>query len=280
MANESGRWYRDDGGKATLVEATLSEAKKNGYYPSVTSLLNTLAESYGLRTWREKQMVVAGATAPRLDGETDDQFSDRVRAEAYHEGDDAAERGKAVHLAIHKYLSNEDNSPADLPADLRGWMDINLYRGTCETELSVLSRRFGFAGTADYSGRYGKSGIAVVDFKTQRVRARGNRKSPEWYDRWLLQLVAYGSAIEDRARMIGAADRGLGVPDSFVSVVINTNPDHPDYEGDDSPGYWVRKWSPDMVVYGRRVIEALCDTFYAVNDRPKAPFQRPGGLGG
>ena len=59
-------------------------------------------------------------------------------------------------------------------------------------------------------------------------------------------------------------------------MVINTNKEHPDYQSEQCPGYWVREWKPEIIQYGFGVITMLASMFYVINDKPNAPFPRPG----
>lgn len=276
MKAEKGRWYREDG---TLVyEADLRQAKRDLLYPSVTHLMRQVAEPYPLREWRERQMVMAAATAPRRQDEDDDEYFGRVKAEAYHEGADAAAFGTDLHSRIAAYVARHDG---DLPAELAEWIRGHLSPST-RAEMSVVNHDLGYAGTTDYAGMIdGKFGL--VDFKTQRVPhrtyevRRGNRvsqrtdASPTWYPWWCWQLAAYGIACR-----VPHGDAAFLRPVAFWSVVINTNRDHPRWHGEDRPGVWARCWKGSEMKHAVGAVRVLADLFYTLNDRPGAPFPRPG----
>ena len=246
MATERGHWYTADG---KLVEdADLRMAKKQLLYPSVTTLTKQLAESPGLRNWRERQMVISGATNPWRPEETDAEFSARVIEEAYHEGAEAAERGKGIHSAIQRRLQDRAPDPDNkwkVPDDLAEWMDTHLARAPdCDSELSLTSTKLGFAGTTDYWGPYlGDAAVAdslimdkftpsvVVDFKTQGVKHYTTKykrtlrsgiekeytrvvKSPSWYDSWPIQLAGYGAILMDK---VVDPIKHVIAPEKFVS---------------------------------------------------------------
>ena len=105
---ESGRYYTKDGELVTHTKdgkkVGLAEARKRLLYPSVTTILKTLAEPLGLKLWRERNLVLAGATTPRHPDEDDGVFTKRVVQEAYEEGEMAAQFGTEMHAAIRDML--------------------------------------------------------------------------------------------------------------------------------------------------------------------------------
>lgn len=78
---------------------TLSDARKIGLVPSVTTVLGVL-DKPALNTWRVKQGILAALTLAREDGESDDAYLARVLADSGEQAKKAAEEGTRIHDAI------------------------------------------------------------------------------------------------------------------------------------------------------------------------------------
>src|SRR6266576_1528215 len=99
IASESQHWYTRDGSPCYEVQAkngnlrpaTLADARKLDLVPSV-SLILKCAAAPGLEQWKLRQMLHAALTLPRHDGETLDEFSERVISDSQEQGKKAAQR--------------------------------------------------------------------------------------------------------------------------------------------------------------------------------------------
>lgn len=212
-------WYARDGTPCFTVpkkngdgfkDVTLREARQMGLLPSVTSILRVLAKPE-LEAWKLEQAILAALTLPRIEGEDLQQFAQRVVKDSRAQSDEAAQFGRKLHKHLESWLLG-----ASLPADpdmepflhsVQEWFGAEVeqvYR--CET---VVTHSLGFAGTLDLHCRLRGIGNAVVDFKTQAVRAR-----PAFYDEWLMQLAAYAACVLEMD--------GLAATPAAVSVVINS----------------------------------------------------------
>ena len=89
------------GANGKMRDSTLRDARKHGWYPSVTGILDTIAKP-GLVNWMINQAVLAALTLPRIDDESDDALIARIRKDGKEEGLRAAERGTEIHDAIEK----------------------------------------------------------------------------------------------------------------------------------------------------------------------------------
>ena len=104
---DSSHWYTTDGKPAYEqrtanggVRATdLRDARKYSLVPSVTTVLSVLAKP-ALTTWLVDQGIMAALTLPRIDGETERAFLDRVRADSKAQAVAAAEEGTRIHDAL------------------------------------------------------------------------------------------------------------------------------------------------------------------------------------
>lgn len=288
MASEQGRFY-DRNGKAENVG--IADARKRLLYPSVTFITKSY-RNWGLEKYRDRQMLMAGATTPYLDGENDKDFAKRVLEAADEHREEAANRGTAMHGEIARLIETGVAEPSIdnvvLPTQVAAWIIDNLSVGgdprPRTSELALIDTFQGYAGTTDYWGMYrnkkGEDVWAIIDFKTQGVKVYEyiekrtlksgevreylrTRKSVEWYDSWGWQLAGY-----DSAAMVSPEANRLGAPRAWVSVAINTNPDHPDYVDENYPGLWIKEWKPEVIRYGHEVLAALTKGWYLTNRFP------------
>ncbi len=84
----------------------VKEALALGYVPGVTSILGQMRK-YGLEIYGKKQAAMSALTMPRLNGETDEDFIERILTESKEHSQLASERGTSLHGAIEKYIRGE-----------------------------------------------------------------------------------------------------------------------------------------------------------------------------
>src|SRR5688500_5455719 len=107
---ESTHWYDRQGKPCyTVIGAngkerptTLRDARKNGWLPSVSGIIGCCAKP-GLERWKLDQMMHSALTLPRLDGELEAAWIDRVWTDSKETARKAAERGTAIHAAIQGF---------------------------------------------------------------------------------------------------------------------------------------------------------------------------------
>lgn len=107
---DSGHWYDAKTGAPayTIVSksgterpTTLRDARKLGLVPGVTTLIK-LAANPSLLNYIKKQVLLAALTLPKIDGEAEDDWVDRVMADADEHRIKAAERGTLIHAWIQQ----------------------------------------------------------------------------------------------------------------------------------------------------------------------------------
>lgn len=106
----SEHWYSREGAPCYEVlsksglprPTTLSDARKLGLVPSVTTVLSVLAKP-ALETWKVKQGILAALTLPRLPDEGDDAYLARVLSDSGEQAKAAAEEGSRIHDACECY---------------------------------------------------------------------------------------------------------------------------------------------------------------------------------
>lgn len=218
----SSHWYLADGTPYHTVAradgkgdrpATLRDARKVGALPSVTNRLSVLAKP-GLDAWRIEQGILAALTLPKEADETLDQFARRVVEDSVLQVNNAADLGSAIHNAAEEYLLIKkvptDPKIIELFAPCKQWIDKNVEAAAL-VEKVVIHSECGYGGRVDLVARIKEIGVAVIDFKTQNMKAK-----PTYYETWPLQLEAYRQAI------LTLNDPFLK-PTHLMSVVINSN---------------------------------------------------------
>jgi hypothetical protein len=187
-------WYDRHGNpKYTVIgkngkerDTTLADARRLQLVPSVTTILDVLNKP-ALSDWKVKQGIMAALTLPRLDGEDDERFINRVVTDSRQQAIQAAEEGNRIHAAIEAHYSGQ-----------LGWEDYALH---VDAVIGLLYKTFpdiddwvaekSFASTWGYGGRldlHSPSTGIVVDFKTKDMAPGDNKKLA--YDQHY-QLAAY-----------------------------------------------------------------------------------------
>lgn len=111
---ESQHWYSREGvpcyeqvtGKGGLRPTDLRDARKLGLVPSVTTVLSVLAKP-ALTNWMVDQAILAALTLPRVDGETEDAYIERIRADSKAQAKAAADEGTRIHDAIECHFKRK-----------------------------------------------------------------------------------------------------------------------------------------------------------------------------
>jgi len=163
-------------------------------YVSVTTVLNIL-DRPGLTYWKMKCVYEAMADDPTLS-------QAEALAAPYRVSGKAKRRGSAVHTIIEFGLESDLRK---IPQDLRGY--VRAYRAwqqmfaptIIEQERTVVSKKYGFAGTLDMIAQWGSESsptLGLIDMKT------GKAIYPEVW----LQL----SALRQGLREEGLEVNGMG----------------------------------------------------------------------
>jgi hypothetical protein len=197
IAKESQHWYDQDGNPVYEVSrakgdgtrpATLADARKLGLFPGYSSIEKMKAKP-GLEAWKLKQLLLASLTLPRLDGESEDAYAERVITDSREEGLAARERGTALHTAIELSLLGQ-------PYDLAWDEHIAAVRGTL-AQYGIDwkgSAEKTFAHPSGYGGKVDMSWDApgLLDFKTKTSIEPKVRLA---YDEHPMQLAAYAVGL-------------------------------------------------------------------------------------
>lgn len=196
---ESTHWYAPDGSPAYEVKSlkggmrptTLRDARKLGLVPSVTSIIKCAAAP-GLEHWKRQQVLMAALTLPRMDGEPETDWLERVMRDSGEQARKAAERGTAIHAAIQGHYEGTPPAEEFLPhvkgtAEAVGiWADAHPFNASWDAERSFCHPS-GFGGKTDLScdGR-------VIDFKSKEF---SEDTKLDTYDEHHMQLASYREGL-------------------------------------------------------------------------------------
>jgi hypothetical protein len=193
---------------------TLADARKRDLLPSVSNVLNVAAKP-GLQKWKLQQMLHAALTLPRIDGETDDAFAERVIADSEEQSKKAAEKGTQLHAAIEAYIQGP-NIP-------REWQDhVYAVRDTLEQHGILIAgegkSEHSFASPLGYGGKidFHTDEPLICDFKTKEKI--DDKKQLAWPEH-IQQLAAYGFGMADLKDKFRAMNVFIGVSDKQIRVV-------------------------------------------------------------
>ena len=186
-ATESTHWYAADGSPAYKIigkngkerNTNVKDARERGFVPSVTTVLNIIAKP-GLTNWLQQQVLLAALTLPRIEGETEENWLERVMTDSKSTGRDAADRGTQMHGVLERFYRGEfDDYPfyveqVDAAVRIHFGHDQNW-----EAERSFAFN--GFGGKVDLIAEN-----IVIDFKS---KDKLDKVVP--YHEQLMQLAAY-----------------------------------------------------------------------------------------
>ena len=188
---ESGHWYDKEGEpRYTIVgvngkerNTTLRDAKKEGYVPSVTSILNIIAKP-SLENWKITQALEASLKVDQNDLE----YINKCKYAGREVGMKAAKQGTKIHALIEKgFLGKSKNKTYKV---IKNFLDNKFPNEEWIAEDSFCSD-LGYGGKIDL---YSKSGI-FVDFKT-KDNLEGKDPDRLVYDEHGMQLSAYAQGCE------------------------------------------------------------------------------------
>ncbi len=206
--SEAGHWYDREGNpQYTIVGAngkerntTLRDARKEGFVPSVTTIIDLLAKP-SLENWKIDRALEAAIQLNRKDDEADKDYINRCKVASKEIGVDAAREGTKIHAIIEKgFLGKAKTKPYKL---IQAWLDENFPNEDWIAEDSFCAEQ-GYGGKIDL---YCKSGI-FVDFKT-KDNLEGKDPAKLVYDEHGMQLSAYaqGCQVDDPTRVSIFVDR-------------------------------------------------------------------------
>jgi hypothetical protein len=199
-ASEMGHWYWPDGRTAYTTigkngqerPTTLRDARKLGLYPSVSGIIRQAAAP-GLQMWKERQVLLAALTLPRIDGEPEDAYLDRIIRDSGEQARKAAEKGTQIHAAIQGHYEGQSVSSEWWPfvkgakEALEKEFGPRLWK--CETSFA---HELGFGGKTDLHTLTGETAL-LGDIKTKEFDSVDDKKLA--WDDHAVQLAAYQAGL-------------------------------------------------------------------------------------
>ena len=199
MIKESGHWYDKDGeARHTILSAkgeprptTLRDAKKFGWYPSVTTVMKVLAAPE-LDRWKQQQVLMASLTLPRNPDETDEVYCARIMEDAFKQVSDAADLGTEIHKALELYFQNQPYQPEmeAYVAPVRDWVAKNNVK-FLKHELRLVNTEVGYAGTTDALVEINGE-LHILDYKSRKTKP-DYKITP--YSKEPMQISAYANIV-------------------------------------------------------------------------------------
>jgi len=205
---ESGHYYAADGtavfevankSKGGMRPTTLRDCKALGLYPSVTTIMKSLAAPE-LDRWKQQQVLLASLTLPRIEGETDEVYCARIMEDAFKQVDDAADLGTQIHKALELHFQGQPYDPEmeAYVAPVKDWVAKNNIK-FLQHELRLVNTEIGYAGTTD--ALIEKNGVLhVLDYKSRKTKPKYDIKP---WGKEPMQIAAYAK--------VAGAERGVNL---------------------------------------------------------------------
>lgn len=171
-------------------------------YVSVTNAISIL-DKPALRYWFGREIYRAFMADPSLNEQ------EALQA-PYKKSKDAKSRGTTIHTLIEAYKQTGEVK-TDIPDSIKPYMEAfkdwlgNNHVEIVESEKTLYSEKYGYAGTADLIVKINGSGTYVVDTKTGK----------DIYPEVALQLSAYKQALEENGTKI----------DGMAALLLETGAD-------------------------------------------------------
>ena len=178
-----------------LRASTLRDARKYGWMPSVTSVLDIMAKP-GLDQWKINKAIHSAINLSRHTAETDAEYSKRILSQSKKESEKAAERGTRIHNMLEKSFKKEEKPKGEdeiIFNSVKSILDINCGKQEWESEVTFSEPRLGYGGMVDLL-----SDEWAIDFKTKEFAADHKTLA---YDSMAYQLIAYAvTGLEKSAK--------------------------------------------------------------------------------
>lgn len=217
-------WYDFSGnsrhevmGKSTnrLRPTTIKDARENGWFPSVTTVLDILSKPQ-LDTWKQDQVALAARRLHKMGRcfpEDDKGYCSIIRTDAFTQVNNAADLGTRLHAAIEAWW-NGKSYDADLHPYIAPLPAVIERVGLTLTghELRLVNAKFGYAGTTDATIKTQDGRVGILDFKS---RKSDPRYPMDAYDGQATQIAAYLAAHYNEEPAAGSPICGANV---FIST--------------------------------------------------------------
>lgn len=208
-------WYYPDGREAFEVESadgkkmvstTLTQAKRLGLFPSVTTLMKIMAKEE-IVIWRISRAIKAAIMLKRAKGERLRGFIGRILDAAKSKSDKAMGFGSDVHEYIEEKLMGRitiNNIPKETIKAIDKYIEDNIV--SAEVEKIIVGD--GYAGKIDCLATLKDGTTCLYDFKTQGTK---ENKPATFYDDFIIQLGGYQAQVKaDKVRVLIISSKEAG----------------------------------------------------------------------
>lgn len=196
--DNSAHWYTAEGEPRHTREngkpTTLKDARVEGLFPSVTSILSVIAKP-ALESWKIEQGILSALSLDRNKDESLNHFAKRIVDNMKSVAAEAPTFGTKVHRVLERYNMNRDEPDKDDELydwfkEYKLWFDQYITK-VYNAETVLVNKQHGYAGTVDLIADHVQWGKCVIDFKTQNIKKRAR-----FYETWIYQLAAYQQCVE------------------------------------------------------------------------------------
>lgn len=198
-ADSGGNWYCPKerrqvveviGANGKPRKPTLRDARENGWWPGVTTIVKCAAAP-GLERWKIGTAIMESLTNTRRPDETDEQWIDRLMEASGDTARKAAEAGTAIHAKVQQFLESgqHDNDPHVLAVR-------NVLENVCGRDMEWHTERLCFhrSGFGTKSDVAAKDGSWVWDLKSSEFTSAGRGDLRTYPTHWM-QLAATREAL-------------------------------------------------------------------------------------
>lgn len=196
-----GHWYNKDGdsvyqvvgSKGQVRDTTLRDAKKEGYFPSVTSILAVEA-SPGLVQYKLNQLLDA-AWGSQLDIEQIDfkEWKELLLKKSEEHAKNASDKGSTIHDALEMMIATnkkpKDKNILNICEPAIELLKEKFPNAKWKAEKSFTDTYYGFGGKVDLHDPVNN---VVLDFKTKDT---DDIKKMQPYDSHHMQTAAYSVGL-------------------------------------------------------------------------------------
>lgn len=266
--NDTGHFYDKDGNPVWEIDGRktrVSDARELGLLPSWTTVAKLLDKPF-INNWRVDQAYLRAVTSEMLEGEDEEQFVARMKTEDWEDREATMGLGTALHNLNEKYLlekslgTHTNEEWRSWEKGPKAWIDENVAQ-VIAAEDAYANVEVGFGGTIDSIVMLHDGRVALVDFKTQRVKGvykrqtmlkTGQLRRPgeikaTFYDEFTLQLAAYRELLSYPV-------------DVCISLAMSTNPDF--------PGALSYEWPESDLARGWEIARRTIEIFYFTHNLP------------
>lgn len=144
---------------------TIADCRKNGWLPSITTILSKTLAKPDLIDWLRRETAIAALTTPRMNGETVDAFVERILCDDSKDTSrQAMDLGSEIHAAIEEHHKGRLYAPQFEPFVKAAMREV-MQLGRAATVEKVYVHPTGYAGRADLVTEQ-QGLLTVLDYKT------------------------------------------------------------------------------------------------------------------